>query len=73
MSVSVTFPVPKEKIREEYQRLHAELKRLDYERDGVVDLIRMIQKGCDHKGQVTGCNERDGSWGNPCPTCGYSY
>ena len=35
--------------------------------------IRHYQRQCMHVGQVTGRNERDGSWGNPCPTCGYSY
>lgn len=35
--------------------------------------VKHYQRQCKHEGQETGHNERDGSWGNPCPTCGYSY
>jgi hypothetical protein len=35
--------------------------------------LEALQDACDHKGQQTGYNERDGAWGNPCPKCGYSY
>lgn len=36
-------------------------------------ILKVCTDICDHRGAQTGCNERDGSWMNPCPKCGHSY
>ncbi len=72
MSLSVLFPVPKEKIRYETLRIRVEISRLGAELVQARTLLDLVQIGCDHPGQVTGYNERDGSWANPCPVCGSS-
>lgn len=35
-------------------------------------LLAVAREWCDHAGAQRGYNERDGSWMNPCPTCGHS-
>jgi hypothetical protein len=38
----------------------------------MVGLLKLVQSRCKHVGAERGYNERDGSWMNPCPTCGAS-
>lgn len=67
----------KSEIKREARRLMALLRDEDARhkaaRSALVVQIQAVRGQCDHKGQETGYNERDGSWGNACPTCGYSY
>ena len=69
---TVVFPVPKEKIQEICEALMGDLKALSAEQKLTSTLLGMVREGCEHPGQKTGHNERDGSWANPCPICGDS-
>lgn len=35
-------------------------------------LLQLVRQNCGHPNASRGYNERDGSWMNPCPTCGAS-
>lgn len=71
--ITLITPASKAVIKREMKKLRAQVD----EREAEIQILRQAMqhyvKQCDHKGQRTGHNERDGSWGNPCPTCGYSY
>jgi prefoldin subunit 5 len=73
LRLNLKAPVTKEQIKKELEKIRAEIKK----REGELKLLRAAvqhyQSQCDHAGQQTGHNERDGSWANPCPTCGYNY
>ncbi len=71
--LTLTFPVPKDQIPNEVRRLSDEVKKSKAVMDLACKLLDLVRGCCDHAGQVTGSNDRDGSWGNPCPTCGYSF
>lgn len=73
MNIQILFPVEKARIPEEVRKIRERIQGIDAEKEVLLTMLRTIQKGCDHNGQVTGYNERDSSWGNPCPTCGYYY
>lgn len=75
MSVKLNLkaPVTKEQIKRELAKLLAEIARRESDLKLLRQAVKHYQGQCDHAGQVTGSNERDGNWGNPCPTCGYSY
>lgn len=73
MKFNLKMPVSNEQIKKEVSKLEAELKKRQSEIDLLRKAIDHYQGLCKHPGQKTGHNERDGSWGNPCPVCGYSY
>lgn len=73
MEISLKSVVNKQEIKSEVEALRSQIKQRQSEIDLLKHAIQHYQKQCDHAGQVTGSNERDGCWGNPCPTCGYSY
>ncbi len=73
MNLTLKLPVTKAEITSELQILRNEVAIRKNEINLLSAAIQHYIKQCDHKGQKTGWNERDGSWGNPCPTCGYSY
>lgn len=73
MEITLKIPVTKEEIKEQVEKLRLEIKIRKSEIDVLSQAIKHYQSQCEHAGQVTGCNDRDGSWGSPCPTCGYSY
>ncbi len=64
------------KIKESTDRIAELLREWDAASKTVTRALRglldTVRSGCDHKGATTGYNERDGSWMNPCPTCGES-
>ena len=67
---TLELPTTNEEIRAETKRIGREIKEHQAAVKMLVTHLRLIQDQCDHKGQETGFNERDGSWANPCPTCG---
>lgn len=72
--VQVTFPLEdKAAIVDAHKRLSNEIRRLNSELKIASSMLKQVYEYCDHAGQQTGYNERDGGWGSPCPTCGYSY
>lgn len=73
ITLSLKAPVTKAEIKKEVADFSNQIKLLQADIEVLRLGIQHYRKQCDHKGQVTGMNERDGSWGNPCPTCGYSY
>ena len=73
MEFNLKIPCTKEEIKSEISVLRKLREQKQSEMNLINVAIQHYQKQCDHKGQRTGCNERDGSWGAPCPTCGYSY
>lgn len=73
MHLTLKLPCTKEEIKEELKVLRAEIEIRESELSLLRSAVGHYQRQCDHKGQKTGYNERDGSWGNPCPTCGHSY
>ncbi len=73
MEIVLRIPVDKETIKAEIAKLRPQIEARKSEIKMLSEAIRHYQNQCDHAGQVTGHNERDGSWGNPCPTCGYGY
>lgn len=71
---NVSFPLlTNEAIVEARKLLNGEIKARNAELAILRTMLNQVQSYCKHEGQQTGYNERDGSWGNPCPTCGYSY
>lgn len=72
-TIFVTLPVPKDQIPHEVARLEAKLYELGEEQKLLRRLLKSVQDCCDHKGQKTGYDPREGNWGNPCPTCRWSY
>lgn len=60
------------KIKENADYLRARLRDIDAERKAVVALMQANNSLCAHDGAKRGYNERDGSWMNPCPTCGHA-
>jgi hypothetical protein len=73
LNLTLKSPATKTQIKAEIKKLLALLAERQAEVKLLRNAIGHYQNQCDHKGQKTGFNERDGSWGNPCPTCGYSY
>lgn len=73
MELNLKIPCTKDEIKEELKKLREEVIIREGELKMLRTAIKHYQSQCDHKGQKTGHNERDGSWGSPCPTCGYSY
>lgn len=63
----------KDEIKSEVTQLLQLIKMKQAEIKILQSAIKHYQDQCDHEGQETGCNYRDGSWGNACPTCQYSY
>ena len=73
MQLTLKIPCTETEIKEETTKLKQEISIRTAEINMLRQAIGHYQKQCTHSGQVTGMNERDGSWGNPCPICGYSY
>lgn len=73
MEFNLKLPATEDEIATETKRLFAEVRVRKVEIDMLYAAIAHYQRQCKHPGQITGSNERDGSWGNPCPVCGYSY
>lgn len=73
MQLTLKLPCTKEGIKEETEKLRQEISVRSAEINMLRQAIKHYQGQCTHPGQVTGMNERDGSWGNPCKICGYSY
>lgn len=73
MELTLKIPCTKQEIAAETKRLRKEIKIRRSEIETLQMAVKHYQSQCDHEGQKTGCNQRDGNWGNPCPTCGYSY
>lgn len=68
--ITVTFPIPPEKVREEADRLKAEIKRLETERKVVYEILQAVYASCPHKKLRTWVgSERDGG-GSSCSDCG---
>lgn len=71
--VHVTFPLfSKDAIKEATALIRAHIQSHKSELAILQALMKQVQTYCKHEGQETGSNERDGSWANPCPTCGES-
>lgn len=73
LQISLKIPVTEEEIKKEVKELTEQIAVREAEARVLREAVRHYQKQCSHPGQVTGNNDRDGSWGNPCPVCGYSY
>ena len=73
IKLNLKAPVTKEQIKKELAKLRAEIAKREADLKLLRQAVKHYQDQCDHAGQKTGYNERDGSWGNPCPTCGYNY
>ncbi len=73
MQLTLKMPVTEQEIKEEIAKLRPEIALRQTEMKMLAEAIKHYQKQCSHPGQKTGHNERDGSWGNPCPICGYGY
>jgi len=73
MELNIKVPCTDEEIKTEISILNAKIKEREIELKTLRLARECYQEQCSHKGQKTGCNERDGSWGNPCPICGYSF
>ncbi len=73
MEITLKIPCTEEEIKLETEKLRNQIFKLSSEEKLLRQAIKHYQSLCDHKGQKTGYNDRDGSWGSPCPTCGYSY
>lgn len=73
VTLSLKAPASKEEIKQEIANFNSQITLLQADIDILRLGIQHYRKQCDHKGQRTGMNDRDGSWGAPCPTCGYSY
>jgi hypothetical protein len=71
---NITFPLTTNvQIKVAVETLNSEIQARQSELNILKTMRSQCQQYCKHEGQQTGYNERDGSWGNPCPTCGYSY
>lgn len=68
----VQFPVPFEQIPAEVKKLTDCIKGLRADLEVASTMLKMVRRACSHDGAVTGYNERDGSWMNPCPHCGHA-
>ncbi len=73
MKLSLKAPATNDQIKKEVEKLSAEIDKRKAEIKMLWAGVKHYQDQCDHPGQVTGRNEREGSWGSPCPICGYSY
>lgn len=73
MKITLKMPCTDQVIKQEIDKYSAKIKELKTRIDIFGQAINHYQKQCKHPGQETGYNERDGSWGSPCPVCGYSY
>ena len=73
MELTLKIPCTKEEIKSEIAKLLHEIEIRDSETEILRHAIDHYQRQCDHKGQKTGYNDRDGSWAAPCPTCGHTY
>jgi hypothetical protein len=73
MNVTVSFPVPADRLKVECDRLSSEISTRKSEIEILRSMLAMVRKGCTHPGQQTGYNDRDGSWANACPICGESH
>lgn len=73
MELNLKIPASNEEIKAEIAALNNQIKQRTTETELLRYAVGHYRKFCKHEGQVTGRNDRDGSWGNPCPTCGYSY
>lgn len=72
MELMLKFPCNNDEIKAEVGSLREMLKQRQAEIEMLRHAIKHYQNQCDHPGQVTGYNERDGSWASPCPVCGES-
>lgn len=73
MNIDLKLPADEATIRSETKALLEEIQTKRAEIAMLKQALGIYQKQCKHPGQVTGHNNRDGSWGNPCPVCGWSY
>lgn len=73
INISLGSSPTNEQIKTEVRKLQAEIEIRSGEIKVLQQAISYYRNQCKHEGQKTGHNERDGSWGNPCPTCGYAY
>lgn len=73
MDIEVKFPIKYDDIPVESKKIRENIKGLEAELKVCKELLKIVCSFCDHKGAKTGYNDRDGSWMNPCPRCGYSY
>lgn len=73
MEITLKAPADKATIKAEIAKFRGEIARRETEIEILREGIEHYERQCDHAGQKTGYNERDGSWANPCPTCGYCY
>ena len=73
MELNIKMCCTNEEIKERVTELSKEIEQRKSEIDLLRTALDVYRRQCKHIGQKTGYNERDGSWGNPCPTCGYSY
>lgn len=73
MELNLKLPCTKEEIKTEVDKLANQIRQRESEIKLLRTAIQHYQNQCDHVGQKTGYNERDGGWGSPCPTCGYAY
>jgi len=77
-SAQTAFTISNESadIKQSTDALRALLHEWQTHHDRVETLVRglleIVQARCKHDGAKRGHNERDGSWMNPCPTCGAS-
>jgi hypothetical protein len=73
MEINLKMHCTKDEIKSEVERFINEIKIRKSEVEMLRKAVGHYRDLCDHEGQKTGYNDRDGDWGNPCPTCGYSY
>lgn len=73
LTLTLKAPASEAEIKEEIAKLRAKIAGRRSEIEMLCKAVKHYQDQCSHPGQVTGYNERDGSWGNPCKVCGYSY
>lgn len=72
--IEIRFPLRNDQmIKESVKALDGEIAARQSELEILKTMRKQCQAYCKHVGQVTGSNERDGAWGNPCPTCGFTY
>ena len=73
MDLNIKIGASEEEIKEATKKLSDEIALRQFEIEQLRLAIGVYRKQCKHTNQKKGYNERDGSWGNPCPVCGYSY
>ena len=73
MNITLKMPCSDQEIKEEITKLFAEINIRQSENELLSKAVKHYQSLCNHPGQETGYNERDGSWANPCPICRESH